>query len=151
MRLCRTFNTAKLMHCSLDMYMLQMHSDEIAGALDCISKFGKRVQSQITDFPDSEAWTISSDVVVQRRHWFMLCRRVMNIIRLLDFNMNTVSKSQGSRQPEAFLYPWPGHNTLYTSTKAAQEIFGRYAGGDGSQSSLLQLYKLRPVQDPHAS
>jgi hypothetical protein len=147
MRLCRTFNTAKLTHCSLDMYMLQMHSDEIAGALDCISKFGKRVQSQITDFPDSQVWTLSSDVVIQRHHWFELCRRVMNITRLLDFDMNATGKSEGPRQPEAYLNPWPGYKTLKTSVEAAQEIFGTYAKADGSQSSLLELYKFCPVQD----
>jgi hypothetical protein len=151
MRLCRTFNTAKLTHCSLDMYMLQMHSDEIAGALDCISTFGKRVQAQIADFPDSEVWTLSLDVVIQRRHWLELCRRVMNIIRLLDFNMNAGSKSQGSRQSEACLYSWPAQKILHASLEAAHEIFGTYAEADRSQSSILDLYKLRDVQDSRGS
>jgi hypothetical protein len=108
MRLCRTFNTARLMHCSLDMYMLQMHSDEIAGALGCFSTFGKRVQCQIKDSPDSKVWWLGSDMLIYRRHWLELCRRVMSIIQLIGLDLM-----------DEYSNPWPGQQELCASAKAA--------------------------------
>jgi hypothetical protein len=131
MRLCRTFNTARLMHCSLDMYMLQMHSDEIAEALDCFSSFGGRVIPLITNSPDSEVWWLSTDVSIQRHHWFELCRRVMNIVHLLGLDMNVLEDFQDtSDMRKHHLNPWPGQTKMFESAKAAQEIFGAYAEAD---------------------
>ena len=144
MRLCRTFNTARLMHCSLDMYMLQMHSDEIAGALDCFSTFGKRVQCQIEDSPDSEVWWLCSDVSIHRNHWFELCRRVMSIIHLLGLDLMEVCNDKGrpnlSKYPHNFPCGLTVNGQLHSASKAAQDVFGASWNHDYCKPSLLELY-----------
>ena len=48
MKLNLKVNVSKLMHCSLDLFMLQMHSQEVAEALDSFSTFGERVLASDT-------------------------------------------------------------------------------------------------------
>jgi hypothetical protein len=47
-------SVSRLMHCSLDVFMLQMHSREVAEALDSRSTFGERVLSIMRRHPDSD-------------------------------------------------------------------------------------------------
>ena len=76
-------SVSRLMHCSLDVFMLQMHSREVAEALDSLSTFGEQVLSIMRRHPDSNDWRLSSELLIDRRRWHRLCGRVMNLVHLL--------------------------------------------------------------------
>jgi hypothetical protein len=61
---------------TLDDYMLEMHSDKIAAVLESFTCFARRIVPLVRNDPDAPCWWIDSEVLVQRKHWYLLSRRV---------------------------------------------------------------------------
>ena len=122
MGLCRRISVARLMHCSLDMYMLHVRSDAVAEVLGCFLTFGRRMVPLIRRNPDSDYWPLSADMSVQRRHWYKLSLQMMNIVHLLGFGQ--VDKD----------------SKLSAVIKCLQEVFGGFAKADSRKPSLTQAY-----------
>jgi hypothetical protein len=145
MGLCRKFNAARLVHCSLDIYMLQMHADQIARALECYVSFGRRLKPTIDSDPDAKVWAISPDLSIQRRHWFQLSRRVMNLIRLIGIQVpSRAGDSKGSHatrsSPSFPSMPWLDDHGLIIASKSASDIFGDFGKADLYQPSISHIY-----------
>jgi hypothetical protein len=119
MRLNGKVNTSRLTHCSLDLYLLQMHSAELAEVLRCFLAFGRRILPLVNSSPDSDAWWLSDEVSVQRRHWFLLCRRLMNLLCLLGLD----TSNQTAPLP---LNPWPDLTSLCSAAAEVREVFGGF-------------------------
>jgi hypothetical protein len=130
-------NTSKLTHCSLDVYLLQMHSMELAEILGCFSTFGRRMLPLVLSQPESDGWWLSEQVLVQRHHWFLLCRCMMNLLRLLGLDTMVDDASSNAKFP---LTPWPDFPSLRLAVAGVQEAFGGFQDADRTQPNLLQLY-----------
>ena len=122
MGLCRRISVARLMHCSLDMYMLHVRSDAVAEVLGCYLTFGSRMIPLIRRNPDSDDWSLSADMSVQRRHWYKLSLQMMNLVQLLGFGQ--VGKD----------------SKLFAAMNGLKEVFGGFAEADSSKPSLTQAY-----------
>jgi hypothetical protein len=129
--------TQKLLHTSLDMYMLQLHSDCLAKSLDSFTTFAKRVAGQIRKRPNAQEWWLNRDILIQRKHWFRFCKQVMNLLQLLGFCKNVAGT------PAALLWrlsPWPNFSKLYDAARKAREVVGIFKCPDQGILSLTQLY-----------
>jgi hypothetical protein len=135
MRLNGKINTSKLTHCSLDLFLLQMHSAELAEVLECFSAFGSRIVPLIHKEPDSEAWWISEEVSIQRCHWLAMCRRVMNLLGLL-----CLDNPADNAQTPFPLRPWPDLPFLRSAAAGVQAVFGDFGDADCAQPTLEKIY-----------
>jgi hypothetical protein len=135
MRLCRHINVARLIHCSLDMYMLHVRSDAVAEALENFLAFGRRMIPLIRRNPDSDDWQLSAEISIQRRHWYKLCLKMMNLVHLLGFGQ--LDKGEWSESQPIIC---DKSSKLFTTVRGMQEVFGGFADADANQSSLQQLY-----------
>jgi hypothetical protein len=143
MGLNRRFGVAKLMHCSLDLFMLQMHSQEVAEALNSLSTFGEQVLPIIKRNPDSDDWWLSPDMLIDRRCWRNLSRRVMNLVHLLEIDHHEDANVE--RLPIAAILnpvsdPEPDFPKLLGAVRRAREVFGDFAEPDREQRTLRELY-----------
>ena len=121
--LCQTVKVQNLMYFSLDTFMLQMHSEQIAEVLRSLSAFADRVRLLIRWNPTAEAWWLHQDVLIHRRHWLALSNRVLNLVRLLGFH-----ELDATPPP---LHPWPYYDELRAAACDAARIFGPFGGSDG--------------------
>jgi hypothetical protein len=144
MKLNRRFNVAKLMHCSLDLFMLQMHSEEIAAALDSLSTFGERVLPIMKRNPGSDDWWLSSDLLIDRRRWDRLARHVMNLIHLLGVGANDHHPDFDRRRQSApcthATHSSADLTRLRSAVERARSAFGDFAEPDREQRTLRELY-----------
>jgi hypothetical protein len=139
MRLNGKLNTSKFAHCSLDLYLLQMHSAELAEVLGCFSTFGRRILPLIRRFPDSDVWWLCEEVSIQRRHWFLLCDRMMNLLRLLGLECANDDFPSPSKAPIP-LRPWPNLSDLRSAAMGVLEVFGVFGVSDCAQPTMEILY-----------
>ena len=133
MRLNGKVNISKLIHCSLDLFLLQMHSAELAEVLGFFSAFGRRILPLVISSPDSDFWWLSEEVSIQRRHWFSLCRRMMNLLRLLGLD----NRNEAIPFP---LSPWPDFSSLRLAAAGVLDTFGGFAGPDSALPRLEKIY-----------
>jgi hypothetical protein len=138
MRLCKKAYTSRLTHCSLDLFMLQMHSDSIADALDNFSAFGNRILPLVASNPDAQTWWLNSEVSIQRRHWRMLRRRIAGLIHLMGFTFDDSIVAIEAQSTPIPLSPWPDHSRLSLAARRAMLVFGESSGC--RQPTLRELY-----------
>ena len=73
---------------TLDDYMLEMHAAKISTVLESLKSFAHRITPVIQKDLNAPCWWINSQILVHRRHWFELSRRVAalasNIIDCLE-------------------------------------------------------------------
>ena len=129
-----SIGVARLMHCSLDMYMLHVRSDAVAEVLECLLAFGRRMIPLIRRHPESEDWPLSAEISVQRRHWYKLSLQVMNLVHLLGIQQ---VDHAGKSQPPI---PFCEDAKLFEAVNGLQDMFGEFAEADCLQPSLVQLY-----------
>jgi hypothetical protein len=143
MKQSRRIGVTKLMHCSLDLFMLQMHSHEVAAALDSLSTFGERVLRMMKRDPDSGGWWLCPDLLIDQRRWNRLSRRVMNLVHLLGIDVHdAASMADRERMPPPLLSPWPDFPKLLASVRRARGVFGDFADPDRGQRTLREQYRL---------
>ena len=136
MMLCCHFSPARLMNCSLDIYMLHMHANSIAEVLDSLSRFGNGVMQHCD--PDQKAWWLSPEISIQQAHWFQLCRRVIDLLKLLGF------------EPEEWVWPnflleqW--RSRLFLAAMKAQETFGVFSQADSKRPAFPLLYGFKLIR-----
>jgi hypothetical protein len=135
MRLHKRHGTTKLVHCSLDLFMLQMHSHEVAEALDSLSTFGERVLPIIERHPESDDWWLSPELLIDRRRWAQLSCRVMSLVHLLGIDCDDTAFETLP------LSPWPDLTKLVAAVRRARGVFGDFADpGSREQRTLRQIY-----------
>jgi hypothetical protein len=132
------------MHCSLDLFMVQMHSQQVAEALDSLSTFGERILSIMKGQPDSRRWWLSPDLLIGRRQWLRLSRRVMNLVHLLGIDVDDDAQDRQNRiaafEITCPLRSWPDFPKLLAAIRRARGVFEDFAESDGDQVSLRELY-----------
>jgi hypothetical protein len=131
MGLCPHFDAASLICHTLDHYMMQMHAADIAKALQSLTDFGERVASLIRKNPAAPSWWIRRDLLIHRRHWYALCRNVMNLIRLTGLEVDDLAAP--------LLHRWPDRGALQAAARAAANIFGPFTGPGTALPSLRLL------------
>ena len=138
-----TSAASKLIFESLDAFMLQMHSLDIAKALRSLSVFGERVLPLIRREPLARAWWLHRDLLIQRRHWFALCRCVMNLVRLIGFGaMDCPSLPAPPSQH------WPDRDVLESAALDAARVFGLFDDRDAGSPSLAHLVECSNSRTP---
>jgi hypothetical protein len=68
---------------TLDDYMLEMHSDKITAVLKSFTLFALRIVPLIQKDPNAQCWWINSEILVQRRHWRSLSRRIIALVSIV--------------------------------------------------------------------
>jgi hypothetical protein len=121
--LCQNVKVQKLKHFSLDTFLLQMHSRQIAQLLQSLTSFGERVRTLIRQDPGARSWWLPQDMLIQRRHWLALSRNVMHLIRVLGFH-----ELEDTPMP---LHPWLDYDVLSAAALEVARIFGPFDGSDG--------------------
>ena len=136
--LCPIVKVKKLMHSSLDMYILQMHSEKIAKALQSLTAFGERVKVLICQDPTARVWWLHRDMLIQRRHWVALSQHVMNLVSSLGLH----ELNDHAPPPH---HPWPDYDALRAAAKDAARIFGPFVGSDGHCPPPAALLRTFPA------
>ena len=65
---------------SLDLFLLQVHPDKLAEVLESWVIFAERVAPLIRSDTDGRSWKLNRKLIIYRRHWFLLSRRIMNVV-----------------------------------------------------------------------
>ena len=81
--------------------------------------FADRLLPAIQENKDADSWRINREILIHRHHWFALCKRVVNIVKLVG--------PFDEAEPGALT--WPGQERL------SAQAYGRGAG-------------LRPIRRP---
>ncbi len=89
---------------AIDLFLLQMHADEISSVLDSWVTFAERILPHIRRNKDLENWNLNRELIIHRRHWLMLSKRVMDVARMLGSHY----RDNHSK--------WPGHDNSSTAS-----------------------------------
>ena len=119
MRLHHNFKIKPFLCHSLDVFILQMHSKEIAKALISLTTFGKRVRELVQRDPLASEWWFHHDLLVQQRHWKSLCNRMVKVILLMRFFISDDSFSV--QLPPS--HRWPDREVLVEAVSSAASVF----------------------------
>jgi hypothetical protein len=68
---------------TLDDYMLEMHCEKVAAVLESFTCFARRIVPLIRSDPDAPCWWINSEILVQRKDWSQLSRRVSALVKTI--------------------------------------------------------------------
>ncbi len=102
---------------TLDGYMLERHADKIASVLESFTVFANRITPLIQKDPNAPGWWLNSQVLVQRRHWHFLTRRISCVVRvsiILD-RLEKYNQRMRSR--------FPGEDRLREAARAAARAY----------------------------
>ena len=125
--LSRLIPADKLMCRSLDSYMLRLHSDKISDVLESLTAFAERVSRIILDSKDDRRIVLSNHMLIHRRHWLSLGRRVLQLIRQICLREDELRKNT----PEL----WPHWRRLQSAARQAALVYARVMPED----ALVQL------------
>ena len=126
MRLDPKLKVQTLICPSLDVFVLQMHSRDVAKALNSLRMFGSRVVELIQQEPLASEWWLDRNLLVHQRDWKSLCVAVMRIIRLTGFG-DSVSDPEGVIvTPTPAIDRWPDRDLLESAARSASSIFGPF-------------------------
>ena len=119
----------RFMSQTLDEYILLFHSDKISEALECFSVFADRLLPAIQENKDADSWRINREILIHRHHWFALCKRVVNIVKLVGH----------FDEAEPGTLTWPGQERLSAAARRAAQAYGPFADPDSACPSLPRL------------
>lgn len=122
---------------TLDAFMLHLHSDILSDILEAYASFAKKVVPLILAEPDAQGWFFHKNLLVQRRDWRQLARRVLNLVKLLSV-ANHNDPSADSR-PE-----WPHRDRLRSALRRAESAYGAFAVAD----IIVSRLRLPGMQGP---
>ena len=114
---------------TLDEYILFLHSDKISEALEGFSVFADRLLPSIEENKDADSWRINTEILIHRHHWFALCKRVVNIVKLVGH----------FDEAEPGALTWPGQERLSAAAQRAAQAYGPFADPDSACPSLPRL------------
>ncbi len=102
---------------TLDDYMLEMHSDKIVAVLESFTCFARRIVPLVRNDPDAPCWWINSEVLVQRKHWYFLSRRVTALVSTIMQCLATDKIRKRSNSHARAI--------LLTAAQEAERIYGQ--------------------------
>ena len=114
--LCSRLQAKRVIAQTLDDYMLEMHAEKLANLLESFTAFANRISPLIQNDPNAPAWWLNSQVLVQRKHWSLLTRRVTALIRIISDRLD-----KNIRQKQSDL---PGEDRLRKAAHTALWIYG---------------------------
>ena len=114
--LCSRLAADSIVAHTLDDYMLELHATILASVLESFGVFANRITPLIQKDPDAPAWWLNSQILVQRRHWRLLARRVNALVSVVLDRLETSIKRNRSSLP--------GEVRLREAARAAACIFG---------------------------
>jgi hypothetical protein len=112
-------NVQALQYFSLDSFLLQAHRDKLAMVLDSWVIFAKRVLPLIRINVFARTWKINRKLVIHRRHWFRLSKRVMNVVA-------TIGHMSGADFQNQLHSRYAGHDPLRIAAGRAALIYGGF-------------------------
>jgi hypothetical protein len=115
---------------SLDLFLLREHPEKLAEVLDSWAIFAARVAPLIRINTDAHSWKLNRKIVIHRRHWLLLSKRVMNLVLAIGL-LSGVADHLDSRSP--------GHNMLKASASRAARMYGGFVQGKRFLSCLPNL------------
>ena len=115
LRLCSRMAAESVVAQTLDGYMLEMHAEKIASVLESFTVFANRITPLIQKDPNAPAWWLNSQVLVQRRHWRFLTRRISCLVSIILDRLETHNGRKRSSLP--------GEGRLRMTARAAARIY----------------------------
>jgi hypothetical protein len=91
----------QLRYYSGDRFLIQIHPEKLAEVLDSWEIFAGRVAPLILINIDARSWRLNRKLIIYRRHWFLLSKRVRNVVMTIsqlsqaDFRNQLHSRSHG--------------------------------------------------------
>ncbi len=111
---------------SLDLFLVQIHPDKIAEVFDSWVNFAERVVPLIYTYKDARIWKLNRKLVIHRRHWLLLSKRVMRVV------VKTIGLLSGGD----FQNPCTGwssrHDRLNAAAGRAALVYGGFAWASGA-------------------
>ena len=117
---------------SLDLFLLQMHADKISEVLESWIAFAQRVLPLIQGDNDAASWRLSRKLLIHRSHWFVLSKRIMNVVNTIRLLAEDGHHHLHSR--------WPGQDRLFASAQCVAHTYCRFASSNEQCQSLAQLH-----------
>ena len=114
--LCSRLAADSVVSQSLDDYMLAMHADILARVFESFTAFADRMIPLIQSDPSAPEWWLDSQILVQRRHWCLLARRVTVLVRIV---LDRLDKNMKWKQSSL-----PGEIRLREAARAAALAYG---------------------------
>ena len=120
--LSRLIPAHKLMCSSLDSFLLRLHSDKISDLLESLTAFAERVSLILLDNSDDRRIVLNSHLLMHRRHWRSLSRRVLHLVRQICICEDELRKGT----PEL----WPNWRRLQSAASQAALVYARMMPAD---------------------
>jgi hypothetical protein len=130
MGLCPLNKDPKLEYESLDLFLLQMHADKVADVLESWIAFAERVVPLIQSHSDAASWRLSQKLLIHRYHWFMLSKRVIDVVKTIRFLADHETHSR-----------WPGQDRLRSAARQAARAYGYFASLNEPCRSPLRKHR----------
>lgn len=116
----------------LDLFVLKVHSKDLAILLDAFSKFGERVLRQYQKHVSEPVWKIAGPIFIEPKQWYRLCTQVANVLHMIGFD--PIHRQLCDREH------WPDHAILAAAASRANAIFGRFSHHDTDEPSIPARY-----------
>ena len=124
---------------SFDAFILLFQSDILADILDSHVTFANRIRPLIRANPSAHGWYFHDKMLIQRRDWKLLARRVLNLVKLLgcaDPGGVAVKDSSAHHNDDECMDGWPHQERLRESLRRAAGVYGAYAIADDYSPTL---------------
>ena len=107
----------KLMCPTLDSYLLRLHSDKISDVLESLTAFAERVSLILLENHDDSRIVLNRHLLMHRRHWRALGRRVLHLIRQICLREEELRKVA----PEL----WPSWSRLQSAASKTALVYAQ--------------------------
>ena len=125
---------------SLDIFMLQMHSQYLSKVLYALSEFGDSVLASMQANPGAPYWNLKGPIVIDKSNWCKLCRRVMALLQFLGLDYARQSLSR-----------WPDRSMLEAAAERAERLFGRFSAAKFSSLTIFSFSPFSAVVYPQTA
>ena len=124
---------------SLDTFMLLLHADALTDILESHVTFANRIRPLIRANPSAQGWYFHDKMLIQRRDWKLLARRVLNLVKLLGCaDPGGIPIKNGSRHhnDDESMDGWPHQDRLCRAMRLAAGAYQAFAVADGRTPTL---------------
>ena len=122
-----------LLYDSLDLFLLQVHPDKLAQVFDSWVSFAERMVPLIRARSDARSWKLNRKIIIYRRHWLLLSKRVMNVV-------TTIGRLTGVDFRNQVCCCSAGHDILITSAGRAALMYGGFLLGKRCRPGMTEIH-----------
>jgi hypothetical protein len=121
-------NEQNLHYRSLDVFLLQVYPDKLAEAIDSWAIFAERLLPLIRADPDARSWKINRKIIIHRRHWLLLSKRIMAVVTTISFKLLTGPVARVDFREQLHSRS-PGRDMLISAALRVARMYGIFALG----------------------